>query len=49
MLNAMGAQPGDYLIYRLTDKGEAIMRVSRSKGAGRQAKAGKKRAGKRCR
>jgi hypothetical protein len=55
LLNAMGAQPGDYLIYRLTDKGEAMMRISRSKGAGRHAqtkrpaKTGKKRTRKRGR
>jgi hypothetical protein len=53
LLREMGARAGDYLIYRLTAKGEAMMHVSRSKGGGRKAKtgrpakAGKKRAGKR--
>ena len=37
LLRAMGARPGDYMIFRLTDSGEALMHVSRSKGAGRSA------------
>jgi hypothetical protein len=55
LLREMGAQAGDYLIYRLTGKGEAMMRISRSKGAGRKAqtkrpaKTGRKRARKRGR
>jgi hypothetical protein len=53
LLREMGARPGDYLIYSLTDKGEAMMHVSRSKGAGRHAqtkrpaKTGRKRTRKR--
>ena len=31
LLNAMGARPGDQLVFRLTDSGEAIVRVSRSR------------------
>lgn len=47
LLNVMGARPGDFLIFRLASSGEAIMRLSRSKGSGGQAKTGWKRAGKR--
>jgi hypothetical protein len=42
LLREMGARPGDYLIFRLSGKGEAIMRLSRSKSANRPAKARKK-------
>lgn len=47
LLKVMGARPGDFLIFRLASSGEAIVRLSRSKGAGAQAKTGGKRAGKR--
>jgi hypothetical protein len=38
LLRAMGARPGDYMIFRLTSSGEAVMRVARSMGAGKRAK-----------
>lgn len=49
LLRAMGARPGDYMIFRLTSSGEAVMRVARSKGAGKRAKAVRGRASKRSR
>jgi hypothetical protein len=39
LLSAMGARPGDYMIFRLMRSGEAIMRMSRSKETGRAPKA----------
>ena len=38
LVRAMGARPGDYMNFRLTRSGEAIMRVSRSRGAGKAAR-----------
>lgn len=38
LLRVMGARPGDYMVFRLTSSGEAVMRVARSKGAGKRAK-----------
>jgi hypothetical protein len=39
LLRAMGARPGDHMVFRLTSSGQAVMRVARSKGAGKRAKA----------
>lgn len=47
LLRAMGARPGDYMIFRLADSGEALMRVARSKGARRSAQANRGRASQR--
>lgn len=49
VLNAMGARPGDSVIFRLTDRNEAIMHVSRLKGVGKSAKVGRARSGKKGR
>lgn len=49
LLRVMGARPGDYMIFRLTSSGEAVMRVAHSKGAGKRAKAVQGRASKRSR
>lgn len=49
LLREMGARPGDYMIFRLSDSGKATMRVLRSKGAGRSTKAKPGRARKRGR
>lgn len=47
LLKKMGARPGDFMIFRFADSGGAIMRVSRSKGAGRSSKANRGRISKR--
>lgn len=49
LLRELGARPGDYLIFRLSKRGEAIMRISRSKRANRPAKARKQQARKQVR
>ena len=49
LLRAMGARPGDFMIFRLSERGEAIMRLSRSKNAKKPAKAMRKQARKRGR
>lgn len=46
LLKAMGARPGDFMLFRLTRSGEAVMRVSRSKGTGRSNKAKRGRVSK---
>jgi hypothetical protein len=45
LLSQMGARPGDYTNFRLSSSGEAIMSISRSRGAKKTKgkKAGKKR------
>jgi hypothetical protein len=48
LLNAMGARPGDYMIFRLRDSGEAVMRITRSRrktgtGSSEKAASGKRR------
>lgn len=48
LLSAMGARPGDYLIFRLANSGKVIMRVLRprkksGKGRSRKAAGGKRR------
>jgi hypothetical protein len=49
LLKEMGARPGDYMIFHISEKGEAVMRISRSKGAPRPAKAKRKQSRKRGR
>jgi len=39
LLRQMGARPGDYMTFRLVGTGEAAMRLSRSKGSKKAAKA----------
>jgi len=41
LLRQMGARPGDYMTFRLAETGEAIMRLSRSRGTGKSAKVGR--------
>ena len=46
LLKMMGARPGDYLIFRPTNKGEAVIRMSRPRkksGTSRKASGGKRR------
>ncbi|HEX8846046.1 MAG TPA: hypothetical protein VF791_15450 [Pyrinomonadaceae bacterium] len=48
LLNALKAQPGDYVVFRLAGSNEAIMRVSRARrrsgvGESRKARSGSKR------
>jgi hypothetical protein len=47
LLRQMGARPGDYINFRLDTSGEAVMRLSRSRGAGKSAKRGRRKASKR--
>jgi hypothetical protein len=47
LLRQMGARPGDYIIFRLVSSGEALMRVSRTKGTSKHAKTGRARGSKR--
>jgi uncharacterized protein (DUF2249 family) len=49
LLKAMGARPGDFMIFRLSETGEAVMRLSRSKGNKRAAVSQSKRAQRRGR
>ena len=49
LLREMGARPGDFMIFRLSETGEAVMRISRSKGTKRPAPAKSKRAPRRGR
>ena len=49
LLREMGARPGDFMIFRLAETGEAVMRLSRSKGNKRAALAQRKRAPRRGR
>jgi len=46
LLRQMGARPGDYMTFRLASPGEAVMRLSRSKGSGKSAKAHRGRTSK---
>jgi hypothetical protein len=47
LLRQMGARPGDYMTFRLSPTGEAVMRVSRGRGGGKFKKGGRGRASKR--
>jgi uncharacterized protein (DUF2249 family) len=48
LLRQMGARPGDYMTFSLAETGEAIMRLSRSRGAGKKsARSGRRKAAKR--
>jgi hypothetical protein len=40
LLRKMGARPGDYMKFRLATSGDAIMRLSPTKGAGRAVRRG---------
>jgi uncharacterized protein (DUF2249 family) len=40
LLRQMGARPGDYMIFSLAETGEAIMRLSRSRGASKTGRRG---------
>lgn len=42
LLRELGARPGDFMIFRQSGKGEAMMRISRSKITKRPAKARKR-------
>jgi hypothetical protein len=44
LLRQMGARPGDHMIFSLAETGEAIMRLSRSRGARKTGKRGTQKA-----
>jgi uncharacterized protein (DUF2249 family) len=44
LLRQMGARPGDYMTFRLAETGQAIMRLSRSRGARKTGKRGAQKA-----
>jgi hypothetical protein len=47
LLRQMGARPGDYIKFRLDTSGEAVMHLSRSRGARKSAKRSERKASKR--
>jgi uncharacterized protein (DUF2249 family) len=47
LLRQMGARPGDYMTFSLAETGEAIMRLSRSRGAGKKSARGGRKVSKR--
>ena len=47
LLRQMGARPGNYMIFSLSSTGEATMRLSRSRGAGKSSKAHRSNVSKR--